>query len=190
MTLRPGFPIRKSADQRLLAPPHGLSQRATSFIASQCQGIHQMPLIRLIQSNQSCTSLATEAQRAASAHSALHNLDLTNHKSFITPASRTNPQSRHAGTKFKSIRPRSTQEINPSRRPKPNAPERPLAVSPCIRSTMSNSKPIGPKTDRQFYRPLFPKEPPSNSLPPSWWSCPVCAANIKSTEFCYTTWWS
>jgi hypothetical protein len=50
MTLRPGFPIRKSTDQRLLAPPRGLSQRATSFIASQCQGIHQMPLSRLIQS--------------------------------------------------------------------------------------------------------------------------------------------
>src|SRR6478735_8459238 len=46
MTLRPGFPIRKSADQRLLAPPPGFSQRATSFIASQCQGIHQMPLLR------------------------------------------------------------------------------------------------------------------------------------------------
>ena len=30
----PGFPIRKSADQSLLAAPHGLSQRATSFIAS------------------------------------------------------------------------------------------------------------------------------------------------------------
>ena len=46
----PGFPIRKSADQRALAPPRGLSQRATSFIASQCQGIHQMPLLRLIRS--------------------------------------------------------------------------------------------------------------------------------------------
>ena len=34
-------------DQRALAPPHGLSQRATSFIASQCQGIHQMPLLTL-----------------------------------------------------------------------------------------------------------------------------------------------
>jgi hypothetical protein len=44
ITLRWGFPIRKSADQRVLAPPRGLSQRATSFIASQCQGIHQMPL--------------------------------------------------------------------------------------------------------------------------------------------------
>ena len=48
ITLRWGFPIRKSTDQRVLAPPRGLSQRATSFIASQCQGIHQMPLRRLI----------------------------------------------------------------------------------------------------------------------------------------------
>ena len=43
-----GFPIRKSTDQSLFAPPHGLSQRITSFIASQRQGIHQMPLSRLI----------------------------------------------------------------------------------------------------------------------------------------------
>jgi hypothetical protein len=42
-----GCPIRKSTDQGLLAAPHGLSQRAASFIASQCQGIHQMPFIRL-----------------------------------------------------------------------------------------------------------------------------------------------
>ncbi len=45
---RVGCPIRRSADQRLLASPRGLSQRATSFIASQCQGIHQMPLKCLI----------------------------------------------------------------------------------------------------------------------------------------------
>jgi hypothetical protein len=31
-------------DQRLLAAPHGFSQRATSFIASWCQGIHRTPL--------------------------------------------------------------------------------------------------------------------------------------------------
>ena len=41
--LRVGCPIRKSAHQRLLAPPRSLSQRATSFIASWFQGIHQMP---------------------------------------------------------------------------------------------------------------------------------------------------
>jgi hypothetical protein len=38
-----GCPIRKSSDQSLLAAPQGLSQRATSFIASRRQGIHQMP---------------------------------------------------------------------------------------------------------------------------------------------------
>jgi hypothetical protein len=41
-----GCPIRISTDQRLLAAPHGFSQRATSFIASWCQGIHRMPLSR------------------------------------------------------------------------------------------------------------------------------------------------
>ena len=41
-----GCPIRMSTDQRLLAAPRGFSQRATSFIASWCQGIHRMPFSR------------------------------------------------------------------------------------------------------------------------------------------------
>src|SRR5215510_11607311 len=43
-----GFPIRISADQSFVAAPHGFSQRSTSFIASQRQGIHRMPLRHLI----------------------------------------------------------------------------------------------------------------------------------------------
>src|SRR5690348_18420683 len=43
-----GFPIRKSADQSFFAAPHGLSQRSTSFVASQRQGIHRTPLRHLI----------------------------------------------------------------------------------------------------------------------------------------------
>ena len=43
-----GFPIRKSSDQSAFAAPRGLSQRTTSFIASQRQGIHRMPLRHLI----------------------------------------------------------------------------------------------------------------------------------------------
>ena len=43
-----GCPIRKFTDQSLFAAPRNLSQRTTSFIASQCQGIHQMLLVRLI----------------------------------------------------------------------------------------------------------------------------------------------
>jgi hypothetical protein len=50
-----GCPIRKSTDQSLLAAPHGLSQRAASFIASQCQGIHQMPFRRLISTHECAT---------------------------------------------------------------------------------------------------------------------------------------
>ena len=45
---RVGCPIRRSRDQRSLASPPGFSQRATSFIASQCQGIHQMPLSKTL----------------------------------------------------------------------------------------------------------------------------------------------
>src|SRR3978361_294530 len=42
-----GFPIRKSPDQSVLATPRSLSQPITSFIASQCQGIRQTPLLCL-----------------------------------------------------------------------------------------------------------------------------------------------
>ena len=38
-----GFPIQKCPDQRVLAPPRTLSQRATSFIASLRHGIRQKP---------------------------------------------------------------------------------------------------------------------------------------------------
>jgi hypothetical protein len=43
-----GFPIRKFTDQSLFAAPRDLSQRTTSFIASQRQGIHRTPLRHLI----------------------------------------------------------------------------------------------------------------------------------------------
>ncbi len=61
--LRPpevGFPIRKFTDQSLFAAPHDLSQRTTSFIASQRQGIHQIPLRHLI-------ALIANARRSVSA---------------------------------------------------------------------------------------------------------------------------
>ena len=40
-----GFPIQKSADQRLFASPRSLSQLITSFIGSQCQGIRPAPFL-------------------------------------------------------------------------------------------------------------------------------------------------
>jgi hypothetical protein len=56
-----GFPIRKSSDQSSFAAPQGLSQRTTSFIASQRQGIHRMPLRHLI-------ALMIHARRSRSPH--------------------------------------------------------------------------------------------------------------------------
>ena len=38
-----GCPIRRSSDHRVLPPSRSFAQGATSFIASRCQGIHQMP---------------------------------------------------------------------------------------------------------------------------------------------------
>ena len=43
-----GFPIRTFLGQSILAAHQNLSQRVTSFIASLCQGIHQMLLSYLI----------------------------------------------------------------------------------------------------------------------------------------------
>src|SRR5258705_13512567 len=48
LRMKVGFPIRKSADRSFFAAPHGLSQRSTSFIASQRQGIHRTPFWHLI----------------------------------------------------------------------------------------------------------------------------------------------
>src|SRR5882757_937522 len=42
---RPGFPIRKSADQFIFADPRGLSQLITSFFASESQGIPRVPFL-------------------------------------------------------------------------------------------------------------------------------------------------
>jgi hypothetical protein len=39
-----GFPIQTSTDQCLFTTPRSFSQCITSFFASDCQGIHQMPL--------------------------------------------------------------------------------------------------------------------------------------------------
>ena len=40
-----GFPIRRSPDRWLFAPPRSFSQLVTSFIGSQCQGIHPAPFM-------------------------------------------------------------------------------------------------------------------------------------------------
>ena len=41
----PGFPIQKSTNQKVFAPPRSLSQLITSFFASESLGIPRVPLI-------------------------------------------------------------------------------------------------------------------------------------------------
>ena len=54
-----GCPIRISAGLRLLAPHRSFSQRATSFIASQRQGIHRMPFETLDRSAENPCTVGT-----------------------------------------------------------------------------------------------------------------------------------
>ena len=63
-----GFPIRKSSDQSLLAAPRSLSQRATSFVASQCQGIHQTPFSYLFSQNRRTQRAARRPIRYGQLH--------------------------------------------------------------------------------------------------------------------------
>ena len=67
-----GCPIRRSEDHRALAPPLGFSQRATSFIASRCQGIHQMPFFGVVRAQPrarggaACRSQSSDVRRRSS----------------------------------------------------------------------------------------------------------------------------
>ena len=65
---RVGCPIRISTDQRLLAAPRGFSQRATSFIASWCQGIHRMPFSYSISHDRPGPVILMQTIRFASHH--------------------------------------------------------------------------------------------------------------------------
>jgi hypothetical protein len=59
-----GCPIRKFPDQSLFAAPRDLSQRTTSFIASQRQGIRQIPFWHLIHArNQKTDDRASRPSR-------------------------------------------------------------------------------------------------------------------------------
>jgi hypothetical protein len=83
----PGCPIRRSMDQRLLAPPHGFSQRATSFIASRCRGIHQMPL-------GACSISRRDKPRQG--------FGPNTRSSAKTPLERRAPEARHRGSGIRS----------------------------------------------------------------------------------------
>jgi hypothetical protein len=65
-------------DQRLLAAPHGFSQRATSFIASWCQGIHRTPF--------SCSQPRDIQDRSRTSHLAQEPSNLLLRRKDLSPS--------------------------------------------------------------------------------------------------------
>ena len=63
-----GCPIRRSLGQRLLTPHQRLSQRATSFIACACQGIHQLPLPHARESTPPTAALTSSADECCGSY--------------------------------------------------------------------------------------------------------------------------
>ena len=95
----PGCPIQKSTDQRVLSPPRSLSQSATSFIASRCQGIHQMLLICLRTARTTRTS-GTEVQPAMRSQKTAFCITRFKRSTYGTQFRDANP-----GTKLNVIQP-------------------------------------------------------------------------------------
>src|SRR6185312_1462593 len=87
-----GFPIRKSLDQSSFAAPQGLSQRTTSFIASQRQGIHRMLLRHLIT-----LMIDVRSAKSRTRHSRKTVLGFSSEDSF---ACRMHPVQRPAGRRW------------------------------------------------------------------------------------------
>ena len=100
-----GCPIRIPTDQRLLAAPHGFSQRATSFIASWCQGIHRMPF--------SCSPLTIPADR----HLATHGSQRRRNPSLAAPPARHEVSTLHTHTHIPEPDPDGRQPAQTRRLP-------------------------------------------------------------------------
>ena len=143
-----GCPIRRSTDQSLLTAPRGFSQRATSFIASRYQGIHQMPLRRLIPRQTRHAQGQKPCQASGIRHQGSENLLIPD----ICPLIRTNhrkdlPDPSSAEVTGKG----QTLKTGPSGRQPPSPQARPLERSnPETRTTAK------PKRPTQSFRSTMP----------------------------------
>jgi hypothetical protein len=108
-----GFPIRKFLDQSPFAAPQNLSQRTTSFIASQRQGIHQIPLRHLI-------ALIINAHPSAEAAASVHSR--TTRRSLGRPVSKRRLVQSPCPSRRRTRQPDQSTDPSPhgSQRPKPS----------------------------------------------------------------------
>lgn len=155
-----GCPIRKSTDRSLLTAPRGLSQRATSFIASQRQGIHQMPLKRLKEPS------STQADKTSAArNNGSHDQHKKNYHVLCIIRSRPAPgQGRNLADRQPRRKKTSSQfqrPWQPSPEPKPRQTRKPRTRPfPATKPPT----PLAGGTSRQ-YRP-----PSIGGTAGAWWS--------------------
>ena len=138
-----GFPIRRSSDHSSFAAPQGLSQRTTSFIASQRQGIHQMLFRHLI-------ALMIHARRKAIGNTPNPAAADQKDRSWIAPG---------------TCLPNTTGPNGPSKGRswcRGQSPNR-----SCSLFTMSNTR-RGPKGRPRIHKSLRTRQPPAK--PARWWS--------------------
>ena len=173
-----GFPIRISTDQRLLAAPRGFSQRATSFIASWCQGIHRMPfsclrsgtLFRVPQKPTLHTSHSEERFAAGRPR--------TQH-TWGALAWRPDAPEHHRTLTVLRPSVRQTCVVAPRSAPEPD--------SHVQRSNRTARSPLGQRAETFF--PLRHHEPVSTTLVRGWWRRsgsnrrpPACKAGALPAE--------
>ena len=196
---RVGFPIRKSADQRSLASPRSLSQRATSFIASWRQGIHRTLLSRSIHTTNArtqdqtpqCKSSAYQTNRLSFTHSLLFTTPTHPHSSrhtcIVSPVTNQSdslikqqchldqpPQGHHQATNLScSGTPSSKEEHSAPQPTRLNSLEtvgiEPTA--PCLQSRCSTTelRPQKTRTSQPFDMAERPLIFPE-CHPQSWWA--------------------
>jgi hypothetical protein len=164
-----GCPIRISMDQRLLAAPHGFSQRATSFIASWCQGIHRTPF--------SCSQPREYEVRTPYPHLAQEPSNLSCETQDLSPSTGS-----HRTSSMGSLLCRPMQTSCENNRPaETDAPSStsilftPLNTSGCgdlvfthlLRSDLQPARPGAPNPDSHVKRtkPAFLRRPATSARP-------------------------
>jgi hypothetical protein len=167
-----GFPIRKSSDQNLLAVPRSLSQRATSFIASQCQGIHQMPFRRLILVSACARHSPRRPKTPPGPFVAGHcpSRSVIRSQGFFSCASTQSPHHKGTGTEAPSVTSLAFFTC-PTARP---------GAAPIVRPAARGLR------LKLVYLPGL-----ASRLPPNWWRQtgsnrrpPACKAGALPTELC------
>ncbi len=173
-----GFPIRKCPDQSLFAAPRTLSQRTTSFIASQRQGIHRILLRHLIvlinNARRSAAAPPKSPSRMIQAKTALSQKD----QNLLAERARTSPRSGRSAAHNQTSRPWSargpsgwatrvsnTFSLNDDSEPAhPREPGPQTSMSSTLNQRM-NHEPTRGKNSTGTSRQTLQIDPRSN-----WWS--------------------